>query len=98
MKYREREDHIAEYIRDKVVMDPTGQITKTEITNDFNTWFQSNYGRGGPTAKEVHEYLDKKLGRFKTKVNAWTGARIRYERDNDVATVEQDIDPDELGD
>jgi len=97
LKYREREDHIAEFIRDKVIMDPKGQITKTEATVVFNEWFQSNYGRGGPIAKEVHEYLDKKLGRFKTQVNAWTGAKIRYSSDNDIATVE-DIDANELGD
>ena len=94
LKYKEREDHIAEFMRDKVVMDANGQITKTEATNEFNMWFTSTYGRGGPNTKEVHEYLDKKLGRFKTKINAWTGARIRYERDNEVPTVE-DI---ELGD
>lgn len=81
-KYREREDHIAEFIRDRIVMDSKGKITKTEATNEFNIWYQSTYGRGGPSTKEVHEYLDKKLGKFKSAAGAWTGAKIKYERDD----------------
>lgn len=89
-RYREREDHIAEFIRDKIIMDPLGKITKTEATNEFKQWYESNYGRGGPTTKEVHEYLDKKLGKFKSgNINAWTGAKIRMDRD-------MVIDPDEF--
>ena len=81
-KYREREDQIAEFIRDRIVMDSKGKITKTEATNEFNIWYQSTYGRGGPSTKEVHEYLDKKLGKFKSAAGAWTGAKIKYERDD----------------
>ena len=89
-KYKEREDHIAEFIRDKIVMEASGTISKSELANEFNLWYQSNYGHGGPTMKEVHEYLDKKLGRYKANINAWTGAKIRYDR------VEQSMMPDEL--
>jgi P4 family phage/plasmid primase-like protien len=81
-KYREREDHIAEFIRDKIIVDPSGKITKTEATNEFKLWYESNYGRGGPTTKEVHEYFDKKFGKFKSgNINAWLGAKIRMDRD-----------------
>jgi len=94
-KYREREDHIAEFIRDRIMPDPNGKITKTEATNEFNLWFQSNYGRGGPSGKEVHDYLDKRLGKFKSgAVNAWTGSRIRYERD--FASISDDFEVDEV--
>jgi P4 family phage/plasmid primase-like protien len=93
-KYREREDHIAEFIRDRITMDPEGKITKTEATNEFNLWFQSNYGRGGPSGKEVHEYLDKRLGKFKSAVGAWTGAKIRYERD--FVSVSDDFDVEDV--
>ena len=90
-KYREREDHIAEFIKDRVVIDIKGKITKTEATNEFNLWYQSTYGRGGPSTKEVHEYLDKKLGKFKSSVGAWTGAKIKYERDEVmISSIEDD--------
>lgn len=95
-KYKEREDHIAEFIRDKIVMDPAGKIAKNEVSNEFNLWFQSNYGRGAPPAKELHEYLDKKLGRFKTNIGAWTGAKIRYDRDEAMLPDDVEIDDADL--
>lgn len=93
-KYREREDHIAEFMRDKIVMDVNGKITKTEATNEFNIWYSSTYGKGAPSTKEVHEYLDKKLGKFSSKHGAWVGARIRYEHDEIVDIDESDDDND----
>jgi P4 family phage/plasmid primase-like protien len=96
-KYREREDHIAEFIRDRIVMDPKGKITKTEATNEFNLWYQSTYGRGGPSTKEVHEYLDKKLGKFKSAAGAWTGAKIRYERDEVmISNIEEEFSDSDI--
>jgi P4 family phage/plasmid primase-like protien len=96
-KYREREDHIAEFIKDRVVIDIKGKITKTEATNEFNLWYQSTYGRGGPSTKEVHEYLDKKLGKFKSAVGAWTGAKIKYERDEVmISSIEDDFSDSDI--
>lgn len=80
MKYREREDHVAEFIRDKITIEATGKITKTEVTQEFTSWFANTYGRGGgPTVKEVHEYMDKKFKSGKY-VGGWSGVRIKYER------------------
>ena len=80
LKYREREDYIAQFIRDKIIIEENGKITKTELTSEFNSWYSSTVGKGGPSAKEVHEYMDKKIGKFKTAAGAWVGASIRYER------------------
>ena len=74
-QYREREDHIAEFIREKIIKDPKGRIVKSEVSSEFNIWYMGTYGRGGPTAKEVHEYLDKKLVKYNTKESAWVDIR-----------------------
>jgi len=95
-KYKEREDHIAEFIRDRIVQDPAGKIAKQEVSNEFSMWYQSTYGRGGPPAKEVHEYLDKRFGRFKPNVGAWTGVRIKYDRDEQVAALPDDVEVDDV--
>jgi P4 family phage/plasmid primase-like protien len=98
LKYKEREDHIAEFIRDKVIVDPAGRIMKTEATGEFNLWFTGLYGRGGaPNTKEVHDYFDKKFGKYKLQTG-WTGYRIRYERDDAVVSDygDSDISRDEL--
>jgi P4 family phage/plasmid primase-like protien len=94
LKYKEGQDHIAEFIRDKVMVDTTGKLTKTEATNEFNIWFTSTYGRGGsPNTKEVHEYFDKRFGRYNVNNGGWLGVRIRYERD-DTTVVSMGEDSD----
>lgn len=94
LKYKEGQDHIAEFIRDKIITDATGRISKTEATNEFNIWYTSTYGRGGsPNTKEVHEYFDKRFGRYKVNSGGWLGVRIRYERD-DMTVVSSEGDDD----
>jgi P4 family phage/plasmid primase-like protien len=96
LKYKEGQDHIAEFIRDKVVADANGRITKTEATNEFNIWYTSTYGRGGsPNTKEVHEYFDKRFGRYKVNSGGWLGVKIRYERD-DMTVVSSNSDDSDI--
>lgn len=92
LKYKNREDHISEFITERVVIDPKGRITKTEINTEFNIWYQGTYGRGGPSTKEVHEYLDKdkRFSKYKPAVQAWIGARIRYDNDADESDDDED--------
>jgi P4 family phage/plasmid primase-like protien len=91
--YRESQDYIAEFIRDKIIVDKTGRIKKTELNSEFSIWYMSTYGRGGPPPKEVHAYMDKTYGKAKANVG-WSGVKIRYERD-DIDTMYQD-EPDDI--
>jgi P4 family phage/plasmid primase-like protien len=97
--YRERQDYIAEFIADKIVEDLNGTITKVELSSEFQLWYQATYGRGGPSQKDVQAYMDKKFQKcLKRKV--WTGVRVRYERDDEIGSVEDsdidDVDVSEL--
>lgn len=98
LQYREREDHIAEFIREKIIKDAKGKIKKSEITNEFNIWYMGTYGRGGPNTKEVHEYIDKKLVKYNNKESAWIGYKIKYDRDydSDSDDMVEDINEDDL--
>ena len=89
--YRQREDHIAEFISEKIRKDADGRLTKTELQNEFSLWYRSTYGRDGPSIKEVHEYLNKKFS--KCKDGSWYGIKYRYDeiRDDD----DDDDDDDE---
>jgi len=93
--YRESQDYIAEFIRDKIIVDATGRISKTELSSEFSIWYQSTYGKGGPSPKDVQSYMDKRFGKFE-KHKAWIGARINYERDeagfNDDFVDDVDVD------
>ena len=91
-KYREREDHIAEFINEKIIIDKNGKLTKTAITNEFQIWFTATHGKGGPSAKELHEYFDKKLGKYNPNTGGWVGARIRYNNEDTTTIVSDDIE------
>lgn len=78
--YRESQDYIAEFIRDKIIVDKQGRVKKTELNSEFSIWYMSTYGRGGPPPKEVHAYMDKTYGKAKANIG-WSGVKIRYERD-----------------
>jgi P4 family phage/plasmid primase-like protien len=90
--YKEKNDYIAEFIRDKLIVDPNGKVSKSEITNEFSIWYKSIHGStGGPTSKKVHVYMDKKYGNYDKK-RAWAGVRINY--DNEATNVGSDEDND----
>jgi P4 family phage/plasmid primase-like protien len=94
LKYKNREDHISEFITERIIIDPNGRITKTEINTEFNIWYQGTYGRGGPSTKEVHECLDKdkRFSKYKNAVGAWVGARIRYDQDYNDSESDDESD------
>jgi P4 family phage/plasmid primase-like protien len=90
-EYQESQDFIAEFIRDKIVVDPNGKIKKTELNSEFTIWYQSTYGRGAPSPKEVHAYMDKKFGKYEKKEKgAWTGAKIKYDREEQMFKTNDD--------
>jgi P4 family phage/plasmid primase-like protien len=89
-KYRESQDYIAEFVKDKVRVESGGKIKKSELNNEFKIWYESTYGKCAVSPKEVHEYMDKKFGTQKNQ--AWTGVKIRYERDEIQFTEMDDQD------
>ena len=50
-EYRESQDYISEFIKDRVIKDSEGRIKKTELNNDFSIWYASNYGGRGPSQR-----------------------------------------------
>jgi len=94
-EYRQSQDYISEFIRDRVIRDATKSIKQMELNNEFSIWYMSNYGGRGPSPKELHEYMDKEFGRKRQQ--SWNGVRIKYERDElpmDNANDETDDDID----
>lgn len=97
-EYRQSQDYISEFIRDRVSKDIGGRIKKMELNNEFSIWYMANYGGRGPSPKDLHEYMDKEFGRQKNQM--WTGVKIKYERDevdvDDSDGTDDDIDTTEL--
>jgi P4 family phage/plasmid primase-like protien len=90
--YKNSFDYIGDFIRDKIVMDTTGKILKSEITTEFTMWYEQTYGRdsrGRPSTKEVHAYFDKRFGKYE-KHKLWLGIRINYDKSSIENSDEED--------
>ena len=78
--YRQGQDFISEFISDKIIDAPRGSISKTELTAEFNSWYQNTYGaKGAPSIKDVQAYMDKKYGKFEIH-KCWVNVAINYNR------------------
>lgn len=96
--YRQSQDEIAEFVAEKIVKCDDGKLTKTELAAEWDAWYRSTYGRGGPSIKEVHEHINKIHG--KCKKGTWTGIKydhnsISYDN-NDVNDTEDSDSGDEI--
>jgi P4 family phage/plasmid primase-like protien len=100
-EYRNKQDYIAEFIKDKIVEDgsPNTRIKKTELNAEFKSWYQATIGYTSPSPREVHAYMDKKYGKYE-KHDCWRGVRIKYDTDISMQADDQDFDEDidEIGD
>ena len=88
--YQESQDFIAEFIREKIVVEAGSEIKKTVLNNEFAVWYMSTYGKGAPSPKEVHAKMDQQFGKYEKK-GAWTGVRIKYERDEYLAKRDAEV-------
>ncbi len=74
--YRENQDFIAEFVSDRLLVDPLGTIRKPDLMREFSGWYESTYGRSkSPNIKDVQAYLNKKF-RWCNVTKMWTGVRI----------------------
>jgi len=96
--YQESQDFLAEFIRDKVVAVKDGRIKKQELNSEFTIWYMNTYGKGAPSPKEVHTYMDKKFGKAANNGGMWIGARIKYERDDMVISANVSDDGEQFDD
>ena len=78
--YREGQDYLTEFTKEKIISNPGGKIKKTELWEVFKQWYIINYGRGLPKAREINEFMDKKYGKYNMK---WNNISINYEDDDD---------------
>ena len=79
-QYREGQDYLTEFVKEKIKICPGGKIKKSEIWEIFRQWYIINYGRGLPKARELTEFMDKKYGKY---VSKWSNIAINYDDDDE---------------
>ena len=79
-QYREGQDYLTEFVKDKITKESGGKIKKTELHEEFKQWYNSNYGRNVPKIKELNEFMETKYGKYK---QGWHNIKIIYDDDED---------------
>ena len=79
-QYREGQDYLAEFCKEKIQKVQGGKIKKSELWEVFKQWYIINYGRGLPKARELNEYIDKRYGKYTGK---WSNICINYDDDEE---------------
>lgn len=78
--YRNSQDYINEFVRDKIRKVEGHYVKKTEMYESFKVWYIEHYDRNVPRGNEIYEVFDKKYGKCTTK--GWKGISIIYSHDD----------------
>ena len=77
--YRNSQDYINEFVRDKIRKVEGHYVKKTEMYESFKVWYIEHYDRNVPRGNEIYEVFDKKYGKYTTK--GWKNISIIYNHD-----------------
>lgn len=94
-KYRQDQDYLSEFAKEKIQKQKDGKIKRTEIMEEFKNWYIMNYGRATlPNGREITDYMDRLYG--KCNKGKWYNVVIIYsdEDDEDFQNNEIDINSD----
>lgn len=86
--YRERQDYLSEFVRDKVSRAAGYSIRKGDLSNEFKQWYMVNVGTKNPSPKLLHDYMDKQFG--KNRAGVWKDVKIKLYDDGDFQQVEEE--------
>lgn len=88
-KYRESQDYLAQFIKEKIIHKEGAKIKKSEIYNCFKEWMSGSFGssrpKNIPKAREIHEYMNTRFGHYN---KGWHNVMILYEDDDDEEVIE----------
>ena len=80
-QYRNKQDHVMEFIHEKVRVMEGAKIKKGSLSSEFEQWYRTNHGRRPPKMKELIEVMDKRFGRY-SKHSCWKNVELVYEDDD----------------
>ena len=81
-QYREGQDYISEFCKERIIYDEGESIKKTELWTEFKDWYVLNYGRNIPKGSELYNFMNKKYGEYNRKKGGWNNIKILYDYDD----------------
>lgn len=85
--YREGQDYLAEFVKDKIRKKPGSKVKKSEVSEEFKQWYTTNYGRAMPKVKEIYEFIDARFG--KCRSGGWSNIAIVYDEDDEENIIDE---------
>ena len=73
--YFESEDHISEFLSEKVQPFEGGMIRSGDLNETFKKWYRNQYDRDVPKPKELYAVMDKRYGK-RGALKAWKNVCI----------------------
>ena len=90
-KYRASQDHVAQFISERVSRRQGSKVRKEQIAEEFKLWFIVNCGKTKqPSPKQVYEYMDKMHS--KNTNGTWMNVKLIYPSDNIMSVDDSDSD------
>ena len=89
-EYRERQDYLAEFVRDKVVKCDGSTVRKSQLSEEFKMWFNINFGTKNPRPQNLYDYMDKRYGRCRNGI--WRDVKIKFHEEDDYIRGIVDVD------
>jgi phage/plasmid-associated DNA primase len=95
-EYRNREDYLAQFIGEKIIVSDGNLIKKAQLSEEFKLWHGVNFGGKCPSPKGLHEYMDKQFS--KNRQGIWRNLRLKYHNEEeDVQNSGVAVDEDDMG-
>jgi P4 family phage/plasmid primase-like protien len=88
-QYRNEQDAISIFVRERIIKDPCGKIKKNELNYEFKKWYSDNGDGKQPLLKDIYEYLNNNFG--KPDKSIWKGISFIVERSDEDTIDDSDI-------
>jgi len=77
-QYRCSQDHIAEFLEERVSFREGSLLRKEPVLEEFKAWHSNLYGRRAPAANDLFKQITKKYGEFNKNVSGWCNAVLSF--------------------
>lgn len=75
-QYRTDEDVLGQFIEDRTIIDPQGEVGATDLYNSFVDWFHEAVGKKEPTQKTFGGWMVRRFERSRGKPRKYYGLRL----------------------